>query len=813
MTFKKSMISISAAAVIAAGLTGCGSSDSTTAGTTTTAPTSFEAVDGKIMNAVATATYWDEDANATDTVTLTPNPTTIDYSGATAVINKGTYAYTIPADSNVTADMIRYVTFTKQAQTTDPATGIVTPATFIDVDDSKDYNSSVDNVAITVDSLVATKGDAYASLASTMKFQAAGGTATYNVKEVNTTTGSAVQKAQAAVEALFGLSAGQLATLDPTQDKNFKFLNAQYGSLTTAELNTAATIVKDLNTSAVDLSSVEKIIAYAADTLTIPVFTTIKNGDFDFANLDKYNADKVRKSGGSPVLEEELEGTIGSITAITVNSGSTDVGTLKSTGDKLADADVKFTFATNEDTDTNSTKLVDLVLEVTNPRASVEAGANANKLLITLANVEVKKVEATTSLDINESTATISYKWTNLTDANLTHTGYASNVSFDDANLSSLGLTKAGIFTSNTFDISELISKIDTNASTEAKAADTSSFSTKIVTVKAGLVDAGNALQKVDSSTGDTLGWTSITANGVSAKPILTSATYDMRGTATGVNTAPAATAITPSTSTLDALVHLAADGTVTANEATEALSGATLVVNDIDAGDITKYLDITVSGDNNEKNDSVSISGLPTWITANNNNVKNGEDLNITIDGNASVSGHDTTMATINVKDEFGETNSSKDLNVSFMFNHAPVITAKTVSADINTTDGEDIITVSNTVSDADSTEDINGTNSNSSLDAVTIVGTYNINGAYVASATPTSVIVVPDENVTVDVAAALNANGTINWTLTANTDLNSDTTAAGEEGNITITYNVTDIYGATSTDKNITFDTNTTD
>ncbi|MDQ7045576.1 MAG: hypothetical protein Q9M40_02510 [Sulfurimonas sp.] len=46
------------------------------------------------------------------------------------------------------------------------------------------------------------------------------------------------------------------------------------------------------------------------------------------------------------------------------------------------------------------------------------------------------------------------------------------------------------------------------------------------------------------------------------------------------------------------------------------------------------------------------------------------------------------------------------------------------------------------------------------------------------------------------------------MSWTFTASaTDI-----APGIEGNVTITYNVTDIYGATSADQNITFDTNST-
>ena len=802
MTFKKSMISIAAAGVIAATLTGCGSSGSstttttttTTPTTTTTAPTSFEAVDGKIMNAVATA-YYVDDNNVTQSITLDANKSYTDV--VTSVASKGSYAYTLPEANASLADSIRYVEINGTAATV--VSGKSYPATFIDVDGSGDYNASVDQVF--TGQLIAPKGGEYASPISTLVYNVVGASA-MTAADFNATL---LDNALNTIAARLNLTADDIKTVDPMAEgkSEFKYINAMLGgqAATAATLANIATALEAADTNSTDFAGVVSYLATnggTAATLFTAIDAQLDAGTLKVADLATINVDKTRANGGTPVLETASATTIGDINSTKVDT--VDVASLINTGAKVATGSVVMTFAAGSATDANASGTVDLYLSLSNPEARREVTDNGSKLVIKVSNIDIERTSGTTTLDVNTSKAKTSYEW--YIDDATSKTNYLSATDVNDTHID-----LDAVITSNTINLGTLITNVEGNiSSTDNNASFT--FAGKIADLTAIIVDSDGLLQQVDSS-GNAKLWSTATVTGTGnaltaeGKSIL-NVTANMRsGVTTGANSAPSITSFQPQTANSGVSIVSSA-GAISATE-TAALSGATIVINE-GTGDVTDTYRVVLNDEATENNTTGVLSSLPSWVTvtsatlvgaANDGNL----DFNLTIDGNATVSGHGSDMAYVKLTDEFGKVNST-DTNVTFMFNHAPTAVAGTVDVNISAATANDANrSTTITLSDTDGIADLNSSASGG-LEAISITALYGYNGDANTSGYDVNWSATSDNNIT-SIAGYIAESGTLAF------DVN--TTAHGAtsnitDGNVTVTYTVTDIYGAVSTEKNAT-------
>jgi len=191
----------------------------------------------------------------------------------------------------------------------------------------------------------------------------------------------------------------------------------------------------------------------------------------------------------------------------------------------------------------------------------------------------------------------------------------------------------------------------------------------------------------------------------------------------------------------------------------------------------------IVTSGDDNESNNTVTISGAPTWMTINGaktivsqtgTGTTQNADFNVTIDTNQTIGDTNTTV-TYKVTDEFGKANAT-DGNVTYFFNALPNASVKTAgklthfngtfptsifTADINATDANGTTTtfnVENCMGGCTVTaKDNNGTSitatviKNIDINATTGKGTFDyfINDLNVTGASDTN-ITITDSNST---------------------------------------------------------------
>ena len=645
MTIKNSLISVAAATLIVAGVTGCGgssgsSSSSSTPTTSGVNPSSFEAVDGKIMNALATGYYVDEN-NATQTVTMEVTKTSTNVVDGN--VTKGSYAYSIPEDSNVTADMIRYVEF--NATTALVEDGQSYPASFIDVDGSLDYNVSKDQAF--TGPFTAPKGFKYVTPVSTMVMALMGDDITS--PELNATL---LANKIELIASKLNLTTDNMKNLDPTAEgaEEYGFVNAMLAASTPAELSATATALAALETNATNFGAVVSSLASNAQGDAKNLFISIKNqleaGSLTTDDLASINFDLTRENDGQPVVNTASATAIGNVTDIELASGF-DASDLLSTGDKISKTGeyIELDFAANTTTDTNATGTVDLYISVANPEANVEDTAKQDKLVIKISDVDIKKVGAATTMEVNGSKAKVSYEYYNTTTADGA-SNYKSMTNIDANNT----LFGTAFDTDNKVLISSLIDAIETNATAELNitgACATSLTSGKIVDLAALVVDNDGLLQKVDDDNNPML-WSTTTVAGTGSAiaaegKMLLNLRADMRGTTTAVNTAPAPTyvvqAISPDT-----------------NRSNYDLNTT--------HADLLDFNVTTANNDSNENNTTVTITLGAGLKDINLTEVMRVVELNGTANVAGAIEANSTTdqFTTITSKftDEFGESNTS---------------------------------------------------------------------------------------------------------------------------------------------------------
>ncbi|RLA84568.1 MAG: hypothetical protein DRG78_01030 [Epsilonproteobacteria bacterium] len=647
MTFKKSIISIATIALVASTITGCGGYSSNGGSDPIT---SVEVVDGKVLNAKATAHYFD-DNNKAQTIALENN------SSFTNVLThnktKGTFAYTVPESNMSIINKIRYISV--ESLPLRIVNGLAYDASYIDVDLSKDYNASIDMRFNKT--YVAVKGVKYISPISTLVYSVIKDDLNNHKKTISSTE---ISTAIETIASKLNLSATDLKSADPLAEgkEEFGFINAMLGNMTKDELLTLGTKISAEETEAKDLSSVIDMLAKnvpsTQNTLFNALNANVKSGAITVESLRTLNFDHTRKANGKPVLQTVLKTTIGNIESINV-----DTIEAIATGDKYGAGTINFIFAQNDDAkDANASGLVDLLFSAHAPKDTMlDTDSIVNKIVIKLSNIGVKRdINGITTFDTDMTNVTTSYEW------------YGEELYLDTNIVSKIDLNSsfvstAGIITATSINLATLISSVEANLTTETNASVTTAFiNNKIVTMKVALVDDDNILQLVDpiSKNGRIWTTTAITSHEINGEgKSLINATLDSRGSnATARNTAPTLTTINGEP------------------------SGSYFVIDqNASATPVSISYPVVTALELSEQNNTVTFSNIPSWMTFNtgsklvsSNNASDVQvaDFNVTINKTSFTNDENTTLF-VTVTDEFGK--ESDEYNISYFYNALPTI------------------------------------------------------------------------------------------------------------------------------------------
>jgi len=680
------MISIAAASVIAATMTGCGSSSSSSkSNNSADTVTSVEVVDGKVLNATAKATYFD-DKNVSQTITLESVRSSKDL--ISGVATKGKYAYTVPESNMSIADKIRFITVSTKAM--EIKDGKVYDGAYIDTDLSGDFNSTVD--AAFSDTYVAVKGVAYVSPISTLVYgivkdelEATGA----NFKDINTTK---IDNAIAAIASKLNVSANDLRSTDPLAEsaKEFGFINAMLGDMDQGELETLGKDLAAVESNATDFSGVIDMLADNVPSTQNNLFDGLKaniaSGALTVDSLKILNFDDTRDADGSPVLATASATAIGNINSILIDNVVEGIAT----GDKLGAGVVNFVFDEGKATDANASGTVDLVFSATAPKDNMEDKAGSDVLTIKLSGIAIKRVNGITTFDTNATklaSMKTSYIWSN------------SEVVYDHNYVSQTDLNNSFVV-SNTvvgatsINLATLTDAVEQNLTTETNSTTTADFvNDNLTNFKAAIVDNDGLLQLWDDSSDNARIWTTTTTAFGQGKTLI-NATLDGRGSSTAYNDAPTISSITAIDGNTSAnptnTVVLETAPTAPLSSATTVMNADMIVVNkDVNSTYITMPV-VTANGtDTTEDNNTVTISSYPAWVVPAKTTLvakASRVEFNLSINTSNITSEGNTTM-NVCVKDEFGKKTDS-NAEVLFFANMAPVITAITTVDDLNTTD-----------------------------------------------------------------------------------------------------------------------------
>ena len=768
MTFKKSMISIAAASVIAAGLTGCGSSgstaavvaaaeDTTTAGTVT----SIKVVDGEVINAEATVTYLKED-NTTGEVAITDRANWL----ATSIDQNGTSTYDISEVNATVLDNLISVKFeTKAAH---ESNGTIYGPTFFDTNG----NGIMDGSETLAGNLELNTPAGF-SVATPITTLVASMVNNADINESNRT--ALVAQALEDIAESLGLDATDISSVDPltaTDKPQYAAINALLGAVTRVGNDTAvkalatalAAKAAPANTSAA-FGNLAAAATTAGETDSATMFTAFEVAlEADSNMLDgalTMDLDALRKDsladGSVQISYQTSAATDYNVTEVEIGTSATPSdgqnhdSSLVQNGAKIGDLNIKLEMLADGNITTNT---IALVLKVANEKASVEADANLTQLTVYLP-IDINATEGVITASLNPS-ALISYEGVTA----------AGTIKSGEANASALGLTASSIVTNNlnvghsdkySLDINgdSLISGIDSNMSNVFDL-DLSS----VASVQAALVDTDAITQKVSGDATDgynTSYWGTTTVSSITGAITKTGKTIlnltgdklaDMRATFSGENAESNVTNV-------DVNGSGASAGT-----------GFTTTYAYADAAKFTQMMNVATYSETNEVNNSVSISGLPTFITAAKSTIvaaaaSTTADFNLTVDTNLSTMVDTNTTVALKVTDEFGKVNTT-DANVSFFFDAIPTLATTNVKVRNFTK-----------VDSTHYTADINATDINNTAVVFTMT---NVMGEANTTFTESG-----------DAVHALDLNstaGTATWTIT---DINATTVASDE--NITFT------------------------
>ena len=822
MTIKNSLISVAAAALIVAGVTGCGGSSGSSSNTgtppatTTGIQSEVKAVDGYIYNATVKAYYVTDDNTTMGSVTLAPaKKTTKNTSTGDVTLGSSTYSL---ADSNASIkDKIRFFTVATTASN-DDGNVTFTPAAYIEADGVNGYDTNDTLLGSTVIYAPATSG--IASPVTNLIYQANtalfGTTTTAGTAaaELNSTVIAQIESNASKIAENLGLGDVNILTADPIElaatNPTFKLVTALLKdagpitanailAVTTAPTNLVETIAT-VNTAIAN----DTVLAAAnpnAVTFIGSLNTMAQNGAITAADLANINIEKSIAQGSIQNLVAPTIAGKFPVSSITVDSkASSELAAAGAKWNGGGTVDVNMSLASSDanvsntsfsllvafkgtkdnmrydDTNNSSSVVAEIPFDLNISNGTVyTAGINAGSII----KYQVKSLdgsEVVSKSDINASTITGIV------------TGVAGDVKvsgdilkFNVANILT-ALKNAGDAntTANleSFDgIADVQVLLKDSSGSIVGATGTTSAPVYLPLAKANFTDIGTGA-----------------ITGAEAIKLVSNSTVDMRGDSTGANTVPVISAITAG-STLNDI-----NTTAVTNSAT--MLAKTIVMN-AGQGDvnITAAINATVTG--NENNNSVVLTESCAFIDLNKTSfiTDTTDAVTITIDTNATPSSYTTaSVLTAKVTDEFGKANTA-DANVSFLINRGPVFTTNTQVYDVNVSGqaaAESNTSTSVVSVTDDGTYDLNTTITGSNA-SVNIIKYYDYRGTALAAVSDVNISATLDANLTSIVGTLADSTGVITW------DVNSSTVGGGDY-NVTVQYNVTDAFDANSTEKNAT-------
>ena len=310
MTIKNSIISVSAAALLVAGITGCSSNGTTTTAATTTTTTSalttaVKAVDGYVMNATVTAYFTNEDNTTMGSVALTGTDSSKD--PLTGNWTDGSATYSLPSDANDTVkNGLKFYKLTYKAAVPATATTGFKPATYLENGYAAGFDAN-DTAAATTFALYAPANSGIISPISSLLYQANSATLGTEtavgtvVTDLNTSYLTNLENNATNLAATLGLGSVNLLTADPValagSNPTFTLVNALLkdtatqavaNALLTAAAPASATLTNTLTTLTT---------AGGGGTLATTLLSQAQDGTFTTSSIASLAIDKSVAAG------------------------------------------------------------------------------------------------------------------------------------------------------------------------------------------------------------------------------------------------------------------------------------------------------------------------------------------------------------------------------------------------------------------------------------------------------------------------------------------------------------------------------------
>lgn len=679
MTFKKSMISIAAAGVIAAGLTGCGSSSNGTPPPPGPQPdpsgiqSTVKAVDGYVYNGKVEAWYLSDDNRTMKSVTLNNVKTT--KNSVSGVWTVGSADYSL-ADTNASIkDKIRFFKLTGVASSSEGTT--FTPATFIESGQATGYDGN-DTILTPAFTMFAPANSAVLSPISNLVYQATssvlGSTTTAFTSdqvELNTSMLSVLENNASMMATKLGLAGVNLLTSDPValeaSNPTLRLVNALLKPSSTGNITAMANSIMNA-TAATDLAGTLGVVKAALTdagqntAFVTDLETKAKAGSFTTADIANINIEKSVETDSYTAKSEVSKKGVFPVDSITVNTKNFE--DLIGNGAKLQTNNINVVLGmSGRATDTN----------ISNTSFSVLVKVDGDKdFVMSTDNNSSSGIAFKIPFDLNLTDGTIMAKIADTTMVPFeVKSSNGAEVVSSEFNASILEVT--GVVSVSTTDVNidvdaaidKMTTKLDQNLTNSSgnyfKAGDVMD---QISRVQVLILDADNKIIRTDSSGKYALNFPKsdfaslagdISGNGIK---VLDLANADFRTGSTGANSAPSH-ALTITTG------GISGSGTKTApyilqNNSNHSLNlgaGAT------DTGESNSTFAITSWGtvsapftDNNVSHINSTLYNAQDVSTAGAIAASNAFDVNCS----STTAGELNTTITYKVTDEFSEANTS---------------------------------------------------------------------------------------------------------------------------------------------------------
>ncbi|WP_455756670.1 beta strand repeat-containing protein [Sulfurimonas sp.] len=550
MTIKNSLISVAASALLISAMTGCSSSDSTTAASTSSIPTSITATDGYVNNYSVTATYGDSnDTNITyATTAILANAVTHAKIAAGSAQTAGSAVMDLTQD--LTASQIanlKFITLSRKAQSTDGTT--LTYATYFDANgDSKFDTTAGDILAPAGFSMTAPVGYKIISPVTTLVqqriTQLTGSDTNQSQRDAHMTT------ALTQIAAGLGLTADKIKNIDPlttvSSDPAYALINAMLGqAITDSDMAGIATSLATATAATTTSAALNNIAAGAVSGKAF--YTNAANAlsaDSSMINsVSTWNLDALRSgtAGGATAFTPTLlaAGTGDyNVTSITIGSTAVNADTLLGSGAKInftALDDTNITLAAGSDVNLTNKRLK-LAVHVSGQETHIADDANITSLTVLV------PIDLNSTMGTEAAAVAADVTWEGVNASGATFTGEMNASTFTAATYgvaSGVSLSDGGL----TFKIGSILTTLDGNSSSAAGIVDGNISSITVALVE----DVNSTLNRISGS--NTAYWgnnqvTSVLGGiNVSGKAIFKNALTDSRAGATttgAANKAPA---------------------------------------------------------------------------------------------------------------------------------------------------------------------------------------------------------------------------------------------------------------------------------